>query len=312
MRIARYTAWRLLLALPSLFVLTVLSFVVLRSAPGDPARVIAGAHASAATIRKLHVQLGLNDPIVIQYLRYLGRVAHGNLGMNLSGTAKVVDLISTGAVVTGGLVLMSVILMLAFSTPLALVAARRPGSAVDRVIRVGAVGGIAVPTFWVGVMLLTFVALPTGWFPIGGWDPAVTARIADLFLPSVSMALTFSPLVTRSLRTSAIEVLRADYVSGARLARIAPARLWTNYVLRNAITPTIPVISVVVGGIVGGSAIIETIFNLPGLGQLLVQAATTRDANLLQGVTLVIGTAVILIYLLADLVVALVDRRVKL
>ncbi len=312
MRLLRYTIIRLMQAIPSLFALTVLSFLLIRLAPGDPARVVAGLRASKAAVAHVREQLGLDQPVLVQYGRFVGRAVSGQFGDTIKGTGSVSKIIGTGLLVTGGLTLLSLVLVVIVSVALALFAAGRSGTALDSGIRLGAIGGIAIPAFWVGLLLLTFVAVPTGWFPIGGWGTDFSTQFQALLLPAITMTISFSPLLVRSLRSAAITVLQSDYVGAARRAGVPRRRLWSRYVLRNSAAQSIPVLALVAAGVFGGSAVVESIFNLPGLGAALVQASTQRDANLLQADTLVIGVSVILIFLLADVAVAAVDRRVKL
>ena len=238
----RFVGRRALLAIPSLFAISLLSFLMLRLSPGDPARVIAGPRATVQTLLAIRTQMGLDQPIWIQYVRYLGRVVHGDFGENLTGSQTVSQVIGQSVGVTAYLVLGAALLTAAISIPLA-----------------------------------------------------------------VSMA----PILIRSLRSSLIEVQNADYVKAGRAMGVTGFALTRRFVARNATVPTVPVIATVIGFLIGGTVIIESTFDLPGLGSALVQAAQTRDTNVVQGITLVLGAAVIVIYLIADVGLTLIDPRVK-
>lgn len=303
---------RLLQAVPSLLAVSVVSFLMLRLAPGDPARVIAGPRATEQTVAALHRQLGLDQPLVVQFWRYLVRAIRGDFGQNLTGSSSVSDVIVHSAGVTLWLIAGSILLTSVICVPLAVIGARRPDGLLDAGVRVISVGGLALPSFWVGLMLVSYLALPTGWFPVGGWASTFTGKLDAIVLPSFTLAISMAPILVRSLRSSLIEVFEADYVKAARAMGVRGATLTRRFVVRNAAAPAVPIFAIVVGFIVGGTVIIESTFALPGLGLALVQAATTRDANLIQGITLVLGVCIVLIYLIADILLSLIDPRVKL
>lgn len=312
MRHARFAGRRLLQAIPSLFAISLLSFLMLRLAPGDPARVIAGPRATPHSLAVIRAQLGLDQPLWVQYARYVAHAVHGNFGENLTGSATVAQVIDQSVGVTAALVVGAAVLTVAICVPLSVLAARRPDGFVDGLVRAASVGGLALPSFWVGLMLVSYVALPTGLFPVGGWPASTAGRAQSIVLPSLTLAISMAPILIRSLRSSLIEVQGADYVKAGRAMGLRGSTLTRRFVARNAVVPTVPVIALVIGFLVGGTVIIETTFDLPGLGLALVQAAATRDANVVQGITLVLGCAVVLIYLIADIALSLIDPRVRL
>ena len=311
-RLLRYIGLRLLQTIPSLIAVSIVAFVLLRLAPGDPARVLAGPRASQATIDSIRHSMGLDQPIYVQYWDYVTHAVHGDFGYDLTGSQTVGSVIASGASVTLWLAVASLILTVVISVSLAVIAARRPDGLVDGLIRGFSVGGMALPSFWVAVMLLIYLALRTGWFPIGGWPQGFGDRVNAIFLPALTMAISLAPILVRSLRSSLIEVLNADYVLAARSAGVKGPRLLFSYVLRNSLLPSIPLLAIIIGFLLGGSVVVESAYNLPGLGQTLVHAVTTEDANVVQGITLVLGTLILLVYLLADVAVSLVDPRVRL
>lgn len=307
----RFVVRRLALLIPTLLVITFVTFLMLRSAPGDPARVIAGPRASDAVIEQIREQLGLNQSILVQYLDYLERVIHGDFGMNLTGSQDVTQVIGASVPVTGLLVLGAAVLTLVIATPLAILAARRPGGLTDSTIRALSMAGVAVPIFWLGLMLITYVALPTGWFPVGGWPATTRGQALALVLPSLTLAISMAPIVMRSLRSSLIDVWGSDYVKAARAMGLSRGRVTRRFAARNATVPSVPVLAIVVGLLLGGTVITEYTFNLPGAGEALVQAAQQGDANVVQGLTLVMGVTVAVVYLVADIILSLLDPRVR-
>lgn len=284
---------------------------MLRLSPGDPARVIAGPRATAASLAAVRHQMGLDQPVWVQYVRYLGRAVRGDFGVNLTGSETVAQVIGQSVGVTAALVAGSAVLTVLICLPLSVLAANRPDGVIDGAVRVVSVGGLALPSFWVGLMLVSYVALPTGLFPVGGWSESFGGQLRALVLPSFTLAISMAPILIRSLRSSLIEVQGADYVKAARAMGVTGLTLTRRFVARNAAVPAVPVIALVIGFLVGGTVIIETTFNLPGLGLALVNAASTRDTNVVQGITLVLGSAVIVIYLVADVALSLIDPRVK-
>ncbi|WP_309066121.1 ABC transporter permease [Microbacterium sp.] len=312
MRQFRFIGWRVLQAIPSVLMVSLLTFLMLRMVPGDPARVLAGPRASAETIERVRSSMGLDEPVWMQYFLYVGRAVRGDFGYNLTGSSPVLDIVSKAAAVTGALAVVALLLTLAVSLSLALLAARRPGGIADGIARVFSVGGLALPTFWIALMLIVLVALPTGLFPVGGWPAAGFDRqLNAVILPAVTLSLSVSPILVRSLRSSLLEVLGSDYVLSARAIGVGRGRLLWAYVIRNGLLPSIPLMAVIVGFLLGGTVVVETAFNLPGLGQVLVNAVSNRDANLVQGIVLVLGTLIILVYLLADVLLSLVDPRAR-
>ena len=310
MRPLRFVGRRLLMAVPSLFAISLVSFLMLRLSPGDPARVIAGPRASAATLQGIREQLGLDRPLWVQYLRYMNRAVHGDFGENLTGSSTVAQVLAGGVGVTSVLILVAAVMTVLACLPLSMLAARRPDGVVDSVVRVGTIGGLALPPFWVGIMLVSYVALPTGWFPVGGWPATTSDQIRAIVLPGLTLAISMAPVLVRSLRASLIEVQNADYVKAGRVMGLRGLSLTRRFVARNAAVSTIPVVATVLGFLIGGTVIIETTFDLPGLGLALVQAAATRDTNVVQGLTLVLGSAVIIIYVAADIALSVIDPRV--
>ncbi len=302
---------RRLIALPvSLLIVSFLVFGLLYLVPGDAAQLIAGDRATQAQVEQIREAMHLNDPFLVQYLSYLGRLLQGDLGDTANGGSRVIDVIASNLGPTLSLALCSMVLTVVCALIIAALVARRPGGMLDGIVRGVSAVAFGMPVFWVGLMLLLFVALPLG-MPIGGWPADLGGQLVRLILPSITIAVTLGPLLVRSLRSSLLSVESADFVTVGRALGLSGFELARKYVLRNALIPSVPLIGLLVAYVLGGIVVVETTFGLPGLGQSLVQAAQSRDINLLQGVTLVIAAFVITANLLADILVALLDPRVK-
>jgi peptide/nickel transport system permease protein len=286
------------------------TFAMVYLAPGDVAVLMAGPRANPAQVEQLRQKLGLDQPFLVQYLEYLGRVVTGDFGTTIAGS-PVLTVIATNIGPTAALVSMSVVFSLAITWGLATLAARTPGGAADRIVRLIASALIGMPSFWFGIMLLLFVALPTGMFSIGGWPSTSAEQFRALVLPSLALSVTVIPVLVRGLRSSLIVVARSEYVLVGKAMGVSGSRLARRYVTKNAIVPIIPLVAGMLGVLIGSTAVVEATFGLPGLGQALVGAAMQREASLVQGITLIIGLTVIIIQLAADIALNLLDPRVS-
>ena len=308
----RFFVRRLIQAVVTLFAVSVTTFVLLRLTPGDPARIVAGPRASEDQIAQVREYLGLNDSMLVQYWRYLERILAGDFGRNLNGSTAVSRIIRDNAPPTMWLAVGGLVVTVVVSVVLATAAARRPGRMADWLVRGFSTFGMGMPSFWVGLMLLVFVALPTGWFPVGGWPDDAAGRFRAMVLPVITLAIATSPVLIRSLRSSMIDVLQADYVKAGRSVGVTGWRLNSRFVLRNAFVPAVPLVAVLLGALLGGTVLVEATFGLPGLGRALVSGVANRDLYVVQGITLVIASAIVIVQFLADIVLSLIDPRVRL
>ncbi|GAB3597449.1 ABC transporter permease [Microbacterium tumbae] len=288
-----------------------ITFAMVYLAPGDVAALMAGPRADAAQIDRIRQEMGLDQPFLAQFSAYIGRVATGDLGTTAAGT-PVATVIATNAGPTVLLISISIVMCVVLTVGASLLAARRPGGIADGVIRIMSTALLGMPAFWTGIMLLLFLALPTGWFPVGGWPDSFGGQVRATVLPALALTLTIIPVLIRGLRSSLIGVHRSDYVALGRSLGLHGAPLTARYVFRNATVPIIPLVAVMLATLIGSTAVIEATFGLPGLGQALVNGAVQREASLVQGITLILGVCVVLIQFAADLVLALVDPRVRL
>lgn len=302
---------RLLLLVPVAVGVTVVVFFMIHLIPGDPARTILGIHATPAAIAILHRQWGLDRPLADQYWLFLDRLLHGNLGTSLYYGTGVGELVLNRLPVTLWLLGYSIVLTVLISVPLAMLAASRKDGARDHLVRAVPVLGLGMPAFWVGLMLQYGLAISLRAFPVTGYGTGAGGHLRAMFLPALTITIGLCPVVIRSLRASMLEVLTADYVTTARSKGVAGLRLLTRHVLRNALIPALTVLGVNVAWLIGGALIVEDVFALPGIGQLMVQSIFQRDFPVVQGVTLVFGVLVVLVNLLTDVAYALLDPRVR-
>jgi peptide/nickel transport system permease protein len=307
-----YVARRLLAMVPILFGLVVVVFLLIHIVPGDPVRAIVGPRAPQARVDEMRAELGLDQPLLTQFLDYLSGLARGDLGTSINYDDPVLEVIIDRLPPTLGLLLMAASLAIVITLPLAVIAALWADRLPDHVIRVVPLVGLGMPAFWLGVILLTVFASELGWFPIGGYGRTVPQQLHALFLPALTIAIAIVPIVVRSLRASLIEVLDADFITTARSKGLPERGVVVNHGVRNAIIPTVAVLGVSIGWLVGNTLVVERVFAIPGLGSLMLESIRVRDFPMVQGITLVVGVIVVLVSLATDLVHARLDPRIRL
>lgn len=302
---------RLIQLVPVSLGVTVVVFFMIHLIPGDPAATILGVHATPKAVALLHREWGLDRPLWSQYLLFMGRLAHGNLGESLFYRVPATALILGRIPVTVWLLCYSAVLAVVISVPLSMIAASRKDGVRDHLVRGVPLVGLGMPAFWVGILLTYALALKVRLFPVGGYGTGFVGHLHAMFLPALTVAIGMAPVVIRSLRASMLNVLGAEYVTTARAKGVPGRRLFIRHVLRNAVIPTVTVLGINVGFLVGGTLIVENVFAIPGIGNLMITAVFNRDFPVVQGVTLVFGVLVVSINLLADISYALLDPRVR-
>jgi peptide/nickel transport system permease protein len=310
-----YALRRLLLAVPVLFGVSVLVFSVLHLAPGDPAAIMLGAQATKEDVQRLHRDLGLDQPLVIQYLHWIGQVARGDLGRSIPlGRAVLPEVLlrfKATLVLTAGALVIAVLLGLVAG----IISAVKQYSWLDRLSMGVAVTGVSLPVFWTGIMLIIVFALQLRWFPSSGMSSPYGSGVADvlwhLVLPAVTLGTASAAALARLTRSSVLEIIRQDYVRSARAKGLAERAVIARHVLKNAINPIITVLGVQVGFLLGGAILTETVFSWPGLGSMMVRAIQARDYPLVQGGVLLIATTFVVVNLAVDLLYALFDPRIR-
>jgi peptide/nickel transport system permease protein len=308
----RFIPGRLIQSIPVAIGVTVIVFFMARLLPGNPALALLGQHATKASVAALSKQLGLDQPLWQQYLIFLGRLFQGNLGTSITYQMPVTQELSQAIPVTLSLLGLALLLSLIISIPLAALAAFRPGGARDLGVRGFTLLGQGMPQFWLGIMLILLLAVGLRAFPVGGYGETAGDHFYYLFLPALTLGITMCPTIIRSLRSSMINVLESEYVGTAKSKGSYGAALFRGHVLRNAAIPTVSVIGVNLGFLVGGSLVIEKVFALPGLGSMMINAIFTRDFPTIQGVTLFVAFFVVVVGILTDVVYTILDPRVDL
>jgi ABC-type dipeptide/oligopeptide/nickel transport system permease component len=307
----RFLGRRVLLSIPVVLGVTVLVFLLIHLVPGNPARTALGPRATPAAVHALEHQWGLDRSLPSQYWLFLRHIVTGNLGTSTTYHQAIGPLVTQRLPVTLWLIVYGTLLSCVIGVPLAVLAARRPGGAVDGVVRLASVAALGMPSFWLGILLVEWLGVRWGVFPASGYGSGFFGHVQSMFLPSLTMALAVSPLLVRALRAEMLKVVTADYVVTARAKGLAPGRITRRHVLRNALVPGVTVLAVNIGFFVGATIVIEKIYALPGLGDLMLQGIATRDFQIVQSVTLVLAIVVIAVNLLGDLVNGWLDPRVE-
>ena len=309
-----YVARRVLWAVPTLLLVSIMVFVLMRLVPGDPALLILGDAATPDQLAQLHAQMGLDRPIPVQYLTWLGHVLRGDLGNSITSGQPVLPLLFERFQVSASIVLAAVALAALLAVPAGLVAAWKRGSVFDTMVVTGATFFLSIPSFWLGLLLLLFVGLKLGWVPVVGYVPFHEnwrEAISFLVLPTITLALIEMGVLTRMARASAADVMQLEYVTHARAQGLSERRVLLRHVLPNAFGPTWTLIGLVLGNLLGGIAVLETVFTLPGLGRLLVDGIFARDYPVVQGCLLFTATIYVVVNLVVDLCYPLFDPRVS-
>ncbi|MCC7275444.1 MAG: ABC transporter permease [Alphaproteobacteria bacterium] len=309
----RYIIRRLLMTVPTALLVAIAVFVLLRLVPGDPAQLMLGDTATEETLAELRRQLGLDQPIPLQFLYWLGNVLRGDLGRSITNDLPVLPLIVDRFRVSATIVVAAVVLASIIAVPAGMLAAWRQNSPGDLVIVAGATLMLSIPSFWLGLLMLLLFGVKLGWLPVVGYvsfaeDPG--RALAYIVLPIATLTLIEIGVVTRMARAATIEVLRLEYITHARAKGVPEGRVLWRHALPNAFAPTWTVIGLILGNLLGGIAVVETVFTLPGLGRLLVDGIFARDYPVVQGCLLFTAIMYVLVNLLVDLLYPVFDPRV--
>jgi peptide/nickel transport system permease protein len=309
-----YVVRRLVAFVVTLGFVSVLVFVAIRVLPGDPVLVMAGPEANPEVVARLRAAMGLDRPLFVQYAEWLGRALRGELGVSLQYDVPVGRLIVSRLPVTLPLTAMAAVFMVLVALPLGLYAAthaRRPGDYLAMII---AQIGLAVPSFWAGLLLILLFSVQLGWFRSGGfegWTAGVWSGVRSLLLPAVALGLFQAAVLIRATRSALLEVLGEDFVRTARAKGVREDLVVVKHAFRNALIPVVTVAGLQLGQLIAGSIILESVFALPGLGRLALGAITARDLPVVQGVTLFVASCIVAINFAVDLSYALLDPRIR-
>ena len=307
---AGYVAGRLVQIIPTLVAIGILVFVLSRLLPGGPVAAMLGDRASDETIARLTAQYGLDQPVIVQFWRFLANIARGDFGASLAYHMPVLSLIAERLPATLALTGLAALIALALAVPLAFAAALHQNRWPDFLIRGLFQVGLSSPVFYVGLILLTVFAANLRLFPVGGYGDTAGQHLIHLFLPALTLAMSFSAIIMRSLRASIIDVLGAEYVSFARAKGLSRRTILARHVLRNALVATVSLIGLNIGELLGGAVITESVFAVPGVGRLMVDSIFARDYPVVQALTMVLAVFVSLAFLATDMVQMALDPRV--
>jgi peptide/nickel transport system permease protein len=310
----RYLASRLAGMVVVMLIVATLVFFITRLAPGDPAAVMLGEQATAADIANLRATYGLDRPLPVQFAYWLKELVHGNLGQSIFLQRPVTQALAERTEPTFFLTAFSLGIALLIGVPCGIAAAVWRGKAVDQVFSAFAMLGASIPSFWLGLILMQIFAVGLGWFPVAGYgEPgvALAQRLHHLILPAIVLGVVNSALILRFTRASMLDVLGDDHIRTARAKGMSEARVVLHHALRNALIPVITVVGLTFALLIGGAIVTETVFGLPGVGNLVVSAVLRRDYPVIQGALLVIAALYVLINLSIDLLYLAIDPRVK-
>ncbi|WP_439515731.1 ABC transporter permease [Oceanibaculum nanhaiense] len=309
----RYLIGRLLTTIPTLLLVSLSVFVLIRLVPGDPIALMLGDAADAATVRDIREAYGLEEPLYVQFGLWLLKAISGDLGRSISNGAAVTPLILDRFQVSASIVLIAVAVAAFVAVPLGMIAAWRQNRLTDILIIAGATLLLSLPSFWLGLLLLLLFGLKLGWVPVIGYVSFAedwAAALAYIALPTLTLILIEIGVLTRMARASTVEVLRLEYITHARAKGVSEGAVLLRHALPNAFAPTWTLIGLVLGNLLGGIAVVETVFTLPGLGRLLVDAIFARDYPVIQGCMLFTAVIYVVVNLIVDLCYPLFDPRV--
>ncbi|MBV9748984.1 MAG: ABC transporter permease [Acetobacteraceae bacterium] len=306
---------RLLATIPVMAVVALFVFSLLYIAPGDPAAIIAGDQATPEQVARIRAGLGLDQPFLIRFGDWVWRIAHGDLGRSIFTNLPVTTMIQQRVEPTLSLMVLTLALSVLVAVPLGVVAAWKQGSLLDRLIMLGAVLGFSVPVFVVGYLLAYVFALQLGWLPVQGFVPISRGFwpfLRTLILPAVALGGIYVALIARITRAAMLEVLSQDYVRTARAKGLGQGSILFLHALKNAAVPIVTVVGLGVALLIGGAVVTETVFAIPGLGRLTVDAILRRDYPVIQGVVLLFSLVYVLVNLAVDLLYTVFDPRIRL
>jgi len=310
--VVNYLIRRVALAVVVLFGLLVATFFIIHLVPGDPVTIVLGGRATPEAIANVRHQLDLDRPLLTQFGLYVSHTVQGRFGNAFTLGSPVGELIGQRIGPSAALIAYGMLISLLIGVPLAIVAALRPNGWIDNAIRISTTVTFAMPAFWLGLMLALIFGLELGWFPVSGYESGIIGILKTLTLPALALGLALSGVVVRTLRSSLLDVLRTEYIEAARSRGLSEFRIVTRHALRNSFMNTLTILSVNIGFLIGGTVVLEQVFQIPGLGQLLLTAVEKRDYQLVQALTLLAGATVVLASLAADIVQAFMDPRVRL
>ena len=307
----KYILRRLVQMVPVLFGITVIVFFMVHLIPGNPYAVMLGDRATDTMIASATHRFGLDKPLYVQYGYFLRNLAELNLGQSIKYSVPVSSLLWPRLQVSMSVAVMTIVLTIIISLPLGILSALKKDSVLDNVVRSALMVTMVMPSFWVGIMLIILFAIRLHLFPVAGWGHGFGNHVWHIFLPGLTIALGVAPILIRTLRNSILESFGTDYIKTARAKGLEERKVVVGHVLRNALMPSVTLLGITMGGLMGGTVIMEKVFALPGAGALLIDSVSARDYPVVQAAALVFALLVILVNLATDIVYSFIDPRVS-
>ncbi|AST93884.1 glutathione ABC transporter permease GsiC [Sutcliffiella cohnii] len=310
----KYILRRIINMIPTLLIVAIIVFLITRMIPGDPAAVMLGPQASVQEIEALTEQLGLNEPLYVQFFDYIKNLLKGDLGNSLAYNQPVIDLIKDRFPNTVVLAISALLIAIMIGVPAGMIAATRQNSLLDYAVTTVSLIGVSMPVFWLGVMLVLFFSVNLGWFPatgMGSMEDGIGKYVSHLILPSITLATIPMAQFARITRSSMLEVISQDYVKTARSKGLAEFFVIGKHAFKNALTPLLTVLGLQVSSLLGGAVLTETIFSWPGMGLLIMNAIDKRDFVVVQGTVLFIALIFVVVNLLIDILYKVVNPKIN-
>jgi peptide/nickel transport system permease protein len=312
--VTRYILRRLFLLVPVLLIVGIVVFSLMHLTPGDPVSIMLGQEATVEQKEALREQLGFNEPIHIQFVDWVSGIVRLDFGDSLFIGKPVTEALLERAQPTGLLTLYSLTLAVLIAIPSGVVAAVRPNSLIDRLLMVMSISGAAIPSFFFGILLILLFAVRLGWLPSGGYvdvGDGFLEHLKYMILPSLTLGFSAAGLLARLVRSTMLDVLNQEYVRTAYAKGLRERHVVIRHALRNTMIPAMTVIGILLANMLGGAVVIETVFNIPGMGRLVVQSVTRRDFPIVQGAVLVVATIEVLVMLFIDILYVFIDPRIR-
>jgi len=298
--------------IPVLLGVSIISFFLIKSIPGDPVRIMLGSRATAEVIEAVRAQYGLDEPFYVQYFYFLYNFIQGDLGKSIIFKIPVIELVYQRIEPTIFLLMYSLILSIIIALFLSIAAAKNQGKVIDQIIRIFCIIGVGIPGFWLGIMYMILFCITLKLFPVSGYGDNFMAHIYHLFLPSLTIATALSPVLTRNLRSALIYEMTADYVDAAKSKGLHDKYIFNKHILKNSLVPTITLLGVNFAWLIGGTVVIETVFSIAGLGSLMVSSIFARDYLVVQCITIFFAVLIVFTNFIVDILTALIDTRIDL
>jgi len=312
--VVEFLVRRAFISAVTLVLISLIVFTGVRMIPGDPARVMGGTDADPAGMEEIRQKYGLNDPLPVQYFRWIGLALRGDLGESIRTRHSVAWTVAVKLPITAELACLALLVALALAIPAGVIAAVRRNTTWDVVASAVSLCGVSIPNFWLGIMLILLVSVRLGWLPASGFVPLAEDPVGNLkrmLMPALVLGTALAAVLMRQTRNAMIEILSADYIRTARSKGLAGFTVVVRHALRNGLIPVVTILGLQMGALMGGAVVTESIFVLPGFGRLIVEAVFTRDYPVVQGVVLITASSYVLINLLVDVSYSVLNPRIR-